>query len=515
MQRVLKLSDLAYRPDLNLGPLLISPSRRLVEGPAGQAHVEPLVMQAFLLLIDARGSVVTREELFDQCWGEAVVGDDSLNRTIAMVRRIAAQTAPGLFEIETIPRTGYRLTGKILSEADGSSETAADERNSAHPVSRRSLVAGGAAAAAALGAGGVWWATRDQTDPRFDALMERGEDALRLDEPSAVKFFEQAVAIEPRNARSWGLLAYALCSGQDMGPSAVTSSRARAAERAARTALEIDPNEPNALVTMTIVRGATLDWFSREEEYRRLLAIAPDNTLVMRGLRHVLHGAGRCNEALAIVERALAIEPLCPDHQLRKAMQLWVHGRVPEADRVIDRTMELWPAHRLVRMARLMIYAFTGRTAAALAMVEDEQRNPILLSAAAASVWRTSLLALATPTASTIAAARKSNLEGAKATPAVAAWAILVLSALGDLDAAFEVANGFLLGRGALIIQPKPDARLPAVSTWAWRNTHGLYTPPTKPMRLDPRFMPLADGLGLTEYWRKRGIGPDAFLFKA
>jgi hypothetical protein len=33
-------------------------------------------------------------------------------------------------------------------------------------------------------------------------------------------------------------------------------------------------------------------------------------------------------------------------------------------------------------------------------------------------------------------------------------------------------------------------------------------------MRLDPRFKPLADGLGLTEYWRRRGLGPDAFLFK-
>jgi hypothetical protein len=33
-------------------------------------------------------------------------------------------------------------------------------------------------------------------------------------------------------------------------------------------------------------------------------------------------------------------------------------------------------------------------------------------------------------------------------------------------------------------------------------------------MRLDPRFKPLADGLGLTEYWAKREIGPDAFLMR-
>jgi hypothetical protein len=42
----------------------------------------------------------------------------------------------------------------------------------------------------------------------------------------------------------------------------------------------------------------------------------------------------------------------------------------------------------------------------------------------------------------------------------------------------------------------------------------GLFTPPTTAMRLDPRFGPLADGLGLTDYWRRRHTGPDAFLFE-
>jgi len=510
---MLKLTDLALRADFQLGPMLVSPSRRLVEGPGGYVHVEPLIMQVFLLLLDAGGKVITRNELFEQCWGGVYVGDDSLNRAIARARRISAQVAPGLFEIETIPRTGYRLTGEITECLKGA-PAAAEPDQPRNAVSRRLMVGGGLAAAAALGGAGLWWANRPRTDPRYDALMERGENALRLDEPAS-QHFEQATAIEPHDAKAWGLLAYALASGRDMGPSTVGGSTTQTAERAARTALRINPSEPNALLTMTIVGSAMLDRFSREEEYRRILAIAPDNTLVMRALRDLLHGAGRCDEALAVVERALRIEPLCPDHQLRKALQLWIHGRVAEADRIINRAMELWPTHRLVRMARLMIYAFTGRPAAALAMVADEERNPILLSESAAAVWRASLLALETPTSSTIAAARNANVEGSKSTPAVAAWAILVLSALGEIDAAFEVANGFLLARGNLIVRPKPDARIPAVSNWAWRNTHGLFTPPTRAMRLDPRFNSLAGGLGLTEYWRRRGIGPDAFLFKA
>ena len=57
---MLKLTDLAQRPDFTAGPLVISPSRRLVRGPTGEAHLEPLIMHVFLLLLDARGEVVTR-----------------------------------------------------------------------------------------------------------------------------------------------------------------------------------------------------------------------------------------------------------------------------------------------------------------------------------------------------------------------------------------------------------------------------------------------------------------------
>ena len=507
---MLKLSDLALRPDLQLGPMLVSPSRRLVEGPGGHAHVEPLIMQVFLLLLEAGGKVVTRNELFDQCWGGVIVGDDSLNRAIAKVRRTGGQVAPGLFEIETIPRTGYRLTGEILEHLTNGQAEASVHEPAHRPVSRR-LVIGGAAAAA-VSAGALWWLTTSRSDPRFDVLMQRGQDALRMDEPAAAaRYFEQAAAIEPRNARALGLLAYTVASGGDGGPNAVPGRMALASERAA---LAIDPNEPNALLAVTFMQGRTIDTYTREEEFRRILTIDPNNTLVMRSLGQLLHSVGRCRDSLEIVDRALKIDPLAPDHHVRKALRLWVFDRIPEADRVSDRAMELWPSHRLVRMSRLMIYAFTGRTQAALAMVEEEEARPLLLTKSAASVWRHSLTALADPTPSAIASARQANVEGARNTPAVAAWAILTLSALGELDAAFDVANGFLLSRGSVIVRPQRDGRPPRLNHAGYRNSFGLFTPPTKVMRLDPRFSQLADGLGLTDYWRRRGVGPDAFLFK-
>jgi DNA-binding winged helix-turn-helix (wHTH) protein/tetratricopeptide (TPR) repeat protein len=508
---MLTTAELAAREDFLLGEAVVSPSTRTVGGPGGQINVEPRVMQVLVALADAKGSVVTRDHLFSRCWGVTYVGDDSLNRAVAGVRKIAEGVAAGSFTVDTVRRTGYRIV--VRSGADVGA--ASPERPKARsPATRRTVVGGVAATLTAAGIG-LWTVLRPRSDARFEGLMERGKQALRLDEPGSAKYFEQAVAIEPRNPKALGLFAYALASGADNGPQAVEAQTAQTAERAARTALAIEPNEPNALLAMTFFQSVMLDWIAIEEEYRRILATDPDNTLVMRHLGSMLHGVGRCRESLAVVERAIAIEPLTPDHQFRKAMRLWVLGRTAEADRVINRAMELWPSHRLVRMARLMIYEFTGRAQAALAMVEDEEKKPIFLSPASISIWRSSLLALESPTASAVEAARQANVEGARATPAVAAWAILALSALGELDAAFDVANGFLLGRGSVIVRPRPEAKLPAVNRPGWRNTYGLFTPPTKAMRLDPRFQSLAQGLGLTEYWQKRGIGPDAFLFTA
>ena len=155
---MLKSSDLVSRSDFLAGPVFLSPGRRLVEGPQGTANVEPVVMKVLVSLLDANGAVVTREELFEKAWGGALVGDDSLNRAIARVRKILGEVAPGSSELETIPRTGYRLTGDILTTAG----PGAPGLTEPSPVrfSRRVLLgsAGGALAIGAAGAG--LWAWR-------------------------------------------------------------------------------------------------------------------------------------------------------------------------------------------------------------------------------------------------------------------------------------------------------------------------------------------------------------------
>lgn len=179
---MLKLADLAMREDFSLGPLHVSPALRVVKGPAGEVHVEPLTMQVFLALVDAKGQVVTRNYLYDECWGGVNVGDYSLNRAITMVRRIAAEAAPGAFVIESIPRTGYRLL------LDGSpKEVAASKR-----LARIAAVIGAIAIIVAL-AGFAWLlGSRNRADPTI-ALAPADARSVELAHSIADAVSEKAV----------------------------------------------------------------------------------------------------------------------------------------------------------------------------------------------------------------------------------------------------------------------------------------------------------------------------------
>ena len=165
---LLTTAELAARADLTLGGVIVSPSTRTLRGPLGSVDVEPRVMQVLAVLADAAGQVVTRETLFNRCWGGVYVGDDSLNRAVAAVRK-AVGTVGGRFEIDTIPRTGY-----VLKVPKGDGTDLEVHGQASKTISRRgAVVAGGAVVA--LGATGLWWRDRSQSDPRFEALMARGD----------------------------------------------------------------------------------------------------------------------------------------------------------------------------------------------------------------------------------------------------------------------------------------------------------------------------------------------------
>jgi len=501
---LLTTAELAARPDFTLGLTAVSPSSRTIAGPGGTIDVEPRVMQVLVVLAEAAGQVVTRGTLFDRCWGGVYVGDDSLNRTIGAIRKIAADIAGGSFEIETIPRTGYRLTGAAPNLVAAES---GPEKSSG--VSRRVMIGGGAAALAAGGVG-LWWIARPGTDPRFEALMARGDEAFRngsaLDEalvsdehgPAMVDLYRQAVRIQPDNARAWGLLAYFSALGTNEGAPASAARLTAESQAAIRRALDIDASEPNARVALSLLRGPMLDWATRDRQLREILATDADNLPAMTELMPLLQAAGLTRESWIWNERILHASPFAHSFLVIKSMKLWILGNVPASDKVIDRVRALWPMDDFGFLVRTMLFILTGRPRAALAMIDTAPAN-ILPDP---PFWRAAAEALDTRSSKAIEEARAICFDRADKTPWLTNQAVMILCALGLKDAAFELTDGFVLWRGKAV-----SAR--DSNDYSRRMTQWLFTPPVAIMRGDPRFDKLCDDFGLTAYWRARRVRPD------
>jgi tetratricopeptide (TPR) repeat protein len=487
----------------------------MIEGEGGATTVEPRIMQVLLVLADARGGVVSREDLLRLCWPGVIVGEESLNRAILQLRRAARAVGEG-FQIETISKVGYRLKHAEAPSVEPPPEPAATVPSGVAPlaagrsISRRVLL--GAAIAAASGAG-IWVFRSRSGDPRVEELVGRGRDALLDSLPDrnreAVRLLREAAAIAPGEASTWGWLALAHSAVAARAPPHQEGAAFREAEQAARRALDLDAKEPNALAALAAVREHFLDWLTREDSYRAILNHSPENLAALNGLTAVLQAVGRCRDSLATHKRVVALEPTATIHQQRKAMKHWIFGETRDADLVIDGALQRRPRHPLLWNTRLLIYAFTDRPRAALALIDNEATRPPEETLQSLSAWRASLTALETRRTSDVEIARTANLQAATRSHGAAANAVMILSRLGEVDAAYAVAEGFLLRRGQVVGSVGGYSGQRLAQDPRWRSTQWLFTPATRSFREDHRFDGFCGEIGLADYWRRRGVRPD------
>ncbi|WP_199553581.1 hypothetical protein [Sandaracinobacteroides hominis] len=106
-------------------------------------------------------------------------------------------------------------------------------------------------------------------------------------------------------------------------------------------------------------------------------------------------------------------------------------------------------------------------------------------------------------------AAADLNRAAALASPGAAVMSVQHLAALGEIDLAFDVARGFLLQSGPAVGALRQPAGATAASRQFMRKTMMLFIPPTAPMRADPRFLSMAEEMGMADYWAKAGRTPD------
>ena len=501
-------AQLAQRADFVLANVTVRPSVRTLEGPAGAVTLEPKVMQVLLAFVDAGDAVLTRDDLVRECWDGRIVGNDAVNRTIAELRRTARECGAG-FTIETIPRIGFRLDRG--SGPERGPDPPANGRK-ANVTTRRAAMAATVGGLAIAASAPLWLRWESDAAPA-GTLVEKGRRALYNGFPDsgpvASAFLSRAVTGAPRDAEAWGLLAYAYREIAEGAEPEQVSTAIQASKEAAQRALAIDPRQGDALAALATLKPYFGEFAEGEDRLREVLAVAPDNFLAHIHLVPLLQGVGLTSLSAHWNDRAGRIDPHSPVPQYRHAIRLWTWGQLDAADQAIERTIQLWPRHPGVWNARMMMFASTDRAEAGLAFLAEERSRPVSLKRPGLELWRLSLEALSSRAPADVDAARLANIRAAPRSPGFANTAMHNLAMLGDLDSAFDVAFGYYLRRGPLVTNRWEGAGEMPISALRWRRTMALFVPPAAPLRSDPRFGELAEGMGLAQYWRERRVRPD------
>jgi DNA-binding winged helix-turn-helix (wHTH) protein/Tol biopolymer transport system component len=82
--------------------------------------VEPKAFRVLLILLQNPQKLISKEELLNAVWGDVAVGDNSLARSIALLRRLLGDETHKPRYIETVATVGYRFICKVEVAEDPS-----------------------------------------------------------------------------------------------------------------------------------------------------------------------------------------------------------------------------------------------------------------------------------------------------------------------------------------------------------------------------------------------------------
>jgi TolB-like protein/Tfp pilus assembly protein PilF len=209
------------------------------------------------------------------------------------------------------------------------------------------------------------------------------------DTRKAIGYYEEAIRLDPRYALAYAKLSSAASSLATNY--AVASSKEKAeliakARASAKSALALDPDLDEAhLAQGRVLELADFNFAGAETEYRRALEVAPQNAVVTSNLASLMAELGRLDEAVALQQRAAALDPLRTQSHFNLALSLIALGRYDEAEAPMRKAIALQPqsAQNYYRLAEIQI--LRGNSGAAVELAKQET-DP---------AWRTYALAMA------------------------------------------------------------------------------------------------------------------------
>lgn len=353
-------------------------------------------------------------------------------------------------------------------------------------------------------AGTIGWAApllelevKHPSDPSIMADLMRQLDMLG-DPLQAYQAAQRAVARDPASAFAQIALAYATNFNlgqlpQDERPSAVADARA-----AADRAITLAPDFGDAHAVGCYLRSETL-LRSCEDRLREARRISPASPFADAFLSALLRSVGRFDEAYSLAQLSYSRDPYVPTKIGWMLRSLEFHGDQTAAERLYQQGIQWWPEFDTNYFENRLLPYLERADWQPIRRLEDsvgpKHRPPGYADSAQL------VAALRSHSATTMDSACRDDGEH---------WlklrCLIGYANMGSLDRAFELADK---------LYPRRVGLTPAETESIWLQAPDpiaplelITSPATAALRRDPRYLQLAQRVGLLAYWRS-GRLPD------
>jgi TolB-like protein/Flp pilus assembly protein TadD len=323
------------------------------------------------------------------------------------------------------------------------------------------------------------------------------------DETAAAQLLEEAVAAAPHFANAWAALASVRAFLLPRSRDHIGEPLHRSAQEAVERALEIDPDCPEALAAMSLLKPAFSDYGEKLYLVDKAIEWAPNNPALHIARAAWLYCVGRVRDALAALTTPLRLDPLGPGVETLRASLLMTLGRTDEALSASALAHARWRDSPMAWYINWTCLLRTGRLNEAEALLKRRPRRGV--SADDIDIMSGWLALLRKPRQAQRAACA-ARIEALSRSHGPAPLSVCDFAAnLGLGDEAFD-----LLDRALDAGRPLAADEHEGFGMARAQSALQLFVGPASTgLRMHPRFPRLCARLGLAAYWRASGCWPD------
>jgi TolB-like protein/DNA-binding winged helix-turn-helix (wHTH) protein len=201
-------------------------------------------------------------------------------------------------------------------------------------------------------------------------FVTRGRDKADLE--NALAYADQAIKLDARYAPAWALRSYVFDTMADV-ELLEPAVGFRTAREDAERAVELDSNGAEGYLALAWVQiNRDWNWEGAELSLNKAAELEPGNVSVLRCRSFLSHSLGRLNEAIALHEQAIALDPLFASSHSYLAFLLYSAGNYQKAEAAAQEALELNPQKTYDHFTLGEILLAQGHAQEALAEMKQE-----------------------------------------------------------------------------------------------------------------------------------------------